>query len=197
MGYIKQLLPPKNSFTLDDFRVMLKMCSYILLSFVLLLSMPHEFIRDHCTKIDEWVEKKIHNLWCSETLLFIPALKEIPKELIARASPIKATSPGAIRKQQQQQQQHNITNRHHESKRVNTCRLGIKDKTRQDKLFRVLYCRGPNEPGAPLINFTGKCAPSQVFLKPLCLLILGVENPNSKVYFWFQLIKGHNQLNWM
>jgi len=54
---------------------------------------------DVCTKIDEWVEKKIHNLWCSETL-FIPALKGIPKELIARASPIKATSPGAIHKQQ-------------------------------------------------------------------------------------------------
>ena len=67
--------------------------------------MPREFLRDYFTKIDEWVEKKIHNLWCSETLLFIPALKGIPKELIARASPIKATSPGAIRKQQQQQQQ--------------------------------------------------------------------------------------------
>ena len=42
------------------------------------------------------VEKQIHGLWCSVASLFIPALKRIHKELIARANPRKVTSPGAI-----------------------------------------------------------------------------------------------------
>ena len=42
------------------------------------------------------VEKQIHGLWCSVASLFIPALKRILKELIARAYPRKVTQPGAI-----------------------------------------------------------------------------------------------------
>ena len=63
------------------------------MSFVLLLSMPCGFLRDHCTKIKEGAEKKISQFWCSETFLFVPALKGTPKELIARASPITTSRP--------------------------------------------------------------------------------------------------------
>ena len=35
--------------------------------------MPREFLRDHCTKIDEGVEKMVHTSWCSEMILFIPS----------------------------------------------------------------------------------------------------------------------------
>lgn len=54
-----------------------------------------QFFRDHCIKIDD---QRLHSLWYPESLLFIPTLKGIPKELITRANPIqlKVTSPEAI-----------------------------------------------------------------------------------------------------